>query len=75
MKGRTQWFKTRDTYPVRPGIYECGVIFTSMQRGAILLKLEFDGVGFLCPTPMLVPMWRGMTKDAYDEAIRARGEA
>lgn len=75
MKGRTRWFKTRDTYPARPGMYECGVILTSMQKCLIRFELEFDGVGFLCSVPMRVPVWRGMTKRAHDEAIvRAAAE-
>jgi hypothetical protein len=76
MKGRTKWFKTRDTYPVRPGWYECGVLLTSMQKRLIVWELKFDGVGFLCPFPMRVPVWRGMTKRAHDEAIaKAKGKA
>ncbi len=64
MKGRTKWFKTKDTYPVRVGEYECGVMITSMQKNLFLWRLHFDGKGFLCPVPMRVPMWRGLTKSA-----------
>ena len=72
MKGRSKWFKTKDTYPVRPGVYECGVRFTSALPRLMLMKLEYDGRGFLVPFPMVVPIWRGMTKKAHDAAMKEK---
>ena len=71
MKDRTKWFKTKQTYPVRPGFYECGVLFTSAQRKLMLMNLEYvDGRGFRVPWPMVVPVWRGMTKKAHAAAMK-----
>ena len=72
MKGRTKWFP-RDVRPVRPGVYECAVRWTSRMPLALWM-LEWDGVGFLVPIPMEVHQWRGLTKTAY-KADRASGEA
>ena len=69
MKGRTQWFP-RDVDPTRPGVYECGVWITSAQPRPMLWKLEWDGVGFLVPCPMVVQQWRGMTKAAHLAAMK-----
>lgn len=75
MKGRTKWFKRDKCLPVRPGVYECGVIITSAQRNLFLMKLEFDGVGFLVDVPLIrVVVWRGMTKTAHDSAMSAGGD-
>lgn len=66
MKGRTKWFPRR-VGPVRPGVYECAVKFSSSVP-MMLWKLEWDGTGFLVPIPMVVYWWRGMTKKAHEEA-------
>lgn len=72
MKGRTRWFKRNQVAPVRPGVYECGVLITSAQRNLFLQKLEYDGIGFLVPVPIMrVIVWRGMTKAAHD-AVRGK---
>ena len=56
---RTQWFP-RNTPPVRPGVYECGVRWTSAMRQLVLWDLHWDGKGFLVPMPMVVHSWRGL---------------
>lgn len=58
---RTPWFK-RTTPPVRPGVYECGVRFTSAIPSLVLWDLPWDGRGFLVPFPMVVHQWRGLRK-------------
>jgi len=69
-KGRSRWFLlSRDGYPVRPGIYQCGVRL-SRSLPVMSWDLEYDGVGFLVPCPMMVHQWRGLTKKAHDEAKR-----
>jgi len=32
--------------------------------------LEWDGVGFLVPMPLIVRHWRGMTKRAFQAAAK-----
>lgn len=57
---KTKWFP-RNTPPTRPGLYECAVVITSMQRRLINWGLlEWDGKGFLVPCPMSVRQWRGL---------------
>lgn len=56
---RTPWFP-RETLPVRPGVYECAVRWTSAMRYPVVWKLEWDGKGFLVPIPMIVYHWRGL---------------
>lgn len=73
MKGRTKWLP-RHVHPVRPGFYECGVLICSAQRTLMLTRLEWDGVGFLVPFPMVVRQWRGMTKKAHDAALAGQGK-
>lgn len=58
---RTRWFP-RNTPPVRPGVYECGVRWTSAMRHPVLWHLEWDGKGFLVPVPMVVHQWRGLAR-------------
>jgi len=58
---RTPWFP-RSIKPARPGIYECGVAITNAQRTLMLFDLEWDGIGFKVPVPMMVKQWRGLTK-------------
>ena len=67
--GRTHWFLLRrDGYPVRPGIYECGIRISS-SLPVMAWELEYDGIGFLVPIPMMVHQWRGLTKKAHDAAL------
>lgn len=67
MKGRTRWFP-RHVQPVRNGVYECHVHFTSI--GPLMrYELEWDGTGFKVPFPMVVKRWRGLTKEAYKAEI------
>ena len=57
---KTKWFP-RDTQPTRPGLYKCAVLITSAQKSLINWGLlEWDGVGFLVPCPMIVKQWRGL---------------
>lgn len=56
---RTPWF-SRNTPPVRPGLYECGVYWTSAMPTLALWMLEWDGKGFKVPIPMVVKKWRGL---------------
>lgn len=56
---RTNWFP-RTTPPVRPGVYECAVRFTSAIPAFVLWDLEWDGQGFRVPMPMVVHQWRGL---------------
>lgn len=58
---RTPWFP-RNTPPTRPGLYECGVRWTSAMPTLALWALEWDGVGFKVPIPMVVHQWRGLAK-------------
>lgn len=67
MKGRTHWFP-REINPVRNGEYECSVLI-SRSVPPLRWTLEFDGVGFLVPVPMVVLRWRGMTKAAHQAAV------
>lgn len=71
MKGRTKWLPIH-ARPVRLGKYECHVRIMGGLQGTWML--EWDGVGFLVPFPMIVYRWRGLTKKAY-KAERASGEA
>jgi hypothetical protein len=68
MKGRTRWIP-RNVNPARKGEYECAVRITS-RAPLFLWKLQWDGVGFLVPCPMVVHRWRGMTKKAHDAALK-----
>ena len=61
-KGKTRWFP-RALQPVRRGEYECAVRI-SRSVPPILWNLEWDGVGFRVPCPMVVEHWRGLTKTA-----------
>jgi hypothetical protein len=62
MKGRTRWYGP-GLRPVRVGFYECHVRIMGGARGCWML--EWDGIGFLVPFPMVVLHWRGMTKAAH----------
>jgi hypothetical protein len=66
-KGKTRWFP-RHVEPVNHGLYECVV----RLPGGVLTRwmLEWDGVGFLVPCPMMVRQWRGMTKAAHRTAMK-----
>jgi hypothetical protein len=67
-KGLTRWFLLRrDGYPVRPGMYKCGVRI-SCSLPVMAWDLEYDGFGFLVPFPMVVHQWRGMTERAAKAA-------
>mgnify|MGYP003454248354 CR=1 FL=1 len=66
-KGKTPWF-SRHVHPVRNGTYECHVRI--MGGVTSILRLEWDGKGFLVPFPMMVYRWRGQTKSA----ARKQGE-
>jgi len=57
---RTPWFP-RDVKPVHHGTYECAVRISSSVP-ALLWQLDWDGVGFLVPFPMVVLHWRGLVK-------------
>lgn len=75
MKGRTRWYPYRHlkgppVRPVRPGVYQCLVLITSAQRRLISWDLEWDGVGFLVPIPMVVKYWRGMTRAEHERLSR-----
>jgi hypothetical protein len=70
-KGRTRWrLLIRDGYPIRPGMYECGIRL-SRSLPVMAWDLEYDGIGFLVPVPMMVLQWRGLTKKAHDAALAA----
>lgn len=70
MNGRSKWFK-RPELPVREGFYEVAYVVTSMQRHAFLGRAYWDGVGFIVDMPLMrIVRWRGMTKKAYDEAMK-----
>ena len=60
---RARW-RSRNTNPKKPGMYQCGVRITSSQRKLFLWELEWDGVGFLVPFPMMVHQWRPMAERA-----------
>jgi hypothetical protein len=62
MKGRTRWFP-RGVAPVRLGEYEC-LVQISRSLPNLLWRLEWDGIGFLVPCPMIVNHWRGQTRAA-----------
>ena len=62
MKGRTKWFP-QNIKPVRNGMYECAVQI-SRSLPTLRWMLEWDGIGFLVPCPMVVYNWRGLTKKA-----------
>jgi hypothetical protein len=62
MKGRTKWFKRYEP-PVRNGEYECLVMVTSLAP-LFIWNLQWDGIGFITPMPMVVKFWRGQTKKA-----------
>lgn len=68
MKGRSRW-ASRNIHPVRNGEYEC-IVRISRALPPYLWPLEWDGKGFLVPIPMEVIKWRGLTKKAYDAAIK-----
>lgn len=57
---RTAWIP-RTTKPVYHGVYECSVMLTSCAPN-FLWELEWDGVGFKVPCPMVVHAWRGLAK-------------
>ena len=59
-KGKTKWFP-RHIHPVRVGEYEC-VVQISRSMPLFLWRLEWDGVGFKVPFPMIVHRWRGRTR-------------
>lgn len=61
-KGKTRWYP-RHINPVRLGEYEC-VAQISRSVPSMLWRLEWDGVGFLCPVPLMIHRWRGRTKAA-----------
>lgn len=71
-KGKSRWFP-RSVSPVHHGIYECGVVITSMQRGLFSWHLEWDGNGFIVPCPMVVKKWRGVTKAEHCRLLAAGG--
>lgn len=61
-KGKTRWYP-QDIRPVRNGEYECLVRITN--RGPLFYwRLQWDGIGFIVPVPMIVKFWRGQTKAA-----------
>lgn len=66
MKGRTRWFP-RDVHPVRHGEYQC-LVRISSSVPLIDWRLQWDGVGFIVPFPMVVHYWRGLTKSAAKAA-------
>lgn len=68
MKGRTKWFP-RHVQPARVGEYECAVQITS-SAPPILWRLNWDGIGFHVPVPMIVRQWRGLTKKAHTAALK-----
>ena len=70
MKGRTKWFP-RSVNPVRNGFYECSAKISSSVP-PMLWQLEWDGIGFKVPVPMMVLHWRGMTKEAHDAAAKGK---
>ena len=55
---RTPWF-SRDQWPVNHGFYECHAKITS-SAPPFKFDLEWDGVGFLVPFPMVIVRWRGL---------------
>lgn len=67
---RTPWFD-RSVNPVNLGVYECAV---SISRGVPLTiwKLEWDGVGFVVPFPMVVVEWRGLTRSSYLQLLKTK---
>lgn len=64
-KGKTRWFP-RDIRPVRKGSYEC--IVRLAGRVYVTWMLEWDGIGFVVPIPMVVLKWRGQTRAACFES-------
>ena len=68
---RTPWFQ-RDTKPVHRGTYECAVKISSGVP-TLLWQLEWDGVGFLVPFPMVVLYWRGLVRRPADVATDGGG--
>lgn len=66
--GQTPWF-ARHEKPVRPGEYECIAWFTSSAPSSIW-RLTWDGKGFICPIPMVVDYWRGLTNAGYEGALK-----
>ena len=56
---RSRWFPVK-VRPVHHGMYECGVWVTSAQKKLFLWDLEWDGIGFLVPCPMVAKYWRGL---------------
>ena len=65
MKGRTKWLP-RSVQPVRVGEYECAARITS-SAPPFLVRLPWDGKGFIVPIPMVVLRWRGLTKKAHQD--------
>lgn len=64
---RTGWFP-RCLKPVRPGFYDCAV---RVAGGfCTIWRLEWDGVGFLVPFPMVVRKWRGLTRRSHSAQSR-----
>jgi len=65
----TQWHE-RKTPPTRKGFYECAVRVCGIQRNLIIWGLlEWDGVGFIVPMPMVVHKWRGLAKELRGEHV------
>ena len=70
MKGRTRWFRTSDTYPVRPGMYEC-LVRVSDFLPTYITMLEYDGFEFRNPLGFgRVTYWCGLTKAAHLAALK-----
>lgn len=58
--------------PARPGWYECAVRLCGLQRGLIVWGLlEWDGVGFRVPVPMVVKLWRGLRARPQEDNMSA----
>lgn len=72
-KGKTRWYQ-QGVDPVRRGFYECAVQI-SRSLPCILWSLEWDGIGFLVPCPMIVRQWRGQTLKAFRATVNTQGEA
>ena len=64
--GKTRWF-LRCVKPVRNGMYECRVRVAGGL--STLWMLEWDGVGFLVPFPMVVYSWRGQAKAVHRKSV------
>ena len=63
----TPWVP-RHIEPVRNGFYDCVV---RIPGGLVTFwRLEWDGIGFKVPMPMIVREWRGLTKSAAHQAAK-----